>query len=72
MLQKAAKGELQPDRPFLSNAVFTKNVQFRSGALIACELWLIIVQIKEMWWWHNFFFSFLIFWEALKRNVIFT
>ena len=49
MLQKAAKGELQPDRPFLSNAVFTKNVQFLSGALIACELWLIIVQIKEMW-----------------------
>ena len=48
MLQKAAKGELQPDRPFLSNAVFTKNVQFLSGALIACELWLIMVQINEM------------------------
>ena len=71
MLQKAAEGELQPDRPFLSNAVFTTNVQFLSGALITCELWLIMVQTKLMlWWWHNFFFSFLIFWEALKGNVI--
>ena len=72
MLQKAAKGELQPDRPFLSNAVFTKNVQFLSGALIACELWLIMEQIKKMWWFAQFLFLFLNFWEALKRNVIFT
>lgn len=48
MLQKAAEGELQPDRPFLSNAVFTTNAQFLSGALITCELWLIMVQTKLM------------------------